>query len=253
MGRFEGKVACVTGAARGIGAAIATRFADEGAKVVLCDLLEAEGSALAAALRDAGRDAHFMKLDVACESDWQRLIGEIDQHYGRLDVLVNNAGILAEGDPENVSVDAFARILEVNVTGTMLGIRAGIRRLKSAGGSIINVSSVTSDFPLPSTYAYSASKAAITNLTKAAALHCCSKGYPVRINMVKPGVIKTPMLTGPQAELASEQIAQVVSAIPMGRIADPSEVAGAVVFLASEEAGYITGSEITVDGGYCLA
>jgi len=254
VGRLEGKIALVTGAARGIGAGIARAFAAEGARVWLTDINEEEGRALAAEL---GGGHRFERLDVAVESDWQvgeRLVAE----EGRLDILVNNAGITgfeaAKGphDPEHTSLEEWHRVHRVNLDGTFFGCRAAIRAMRpQRTGSIINISSRSGLVGIPGAAAYASSKAAIRNHSKSVALWCAQQGLAIRCNSVHPAAILTPMWEamlgdGPEREA---KMAALVKDTPLKRFGTVEEVAALVVFLASDEAPYITGSEFDIDGG----
>src|SRR6185295_7598412 len=250
MHRLDGKIALVTGAARGIGAGIARAFAAEGAKVWLTDLNDEEGRALAGELGDAHRYAH---LDVAEEADWtvvDRLLGE----DGRLDILVNNAGITGfesgpgPHDPEHASIDEWRHVHRVNLDGTFFGCRAAIRAMRPRGaGAIINISSRSGLVGIPGAAAYASSKAAVRNHTKSVALWCAQQGLTIRCNSIHPGAILTPMWepmlgSGPDREVRLAALAQDT---PLHRFGTPEEVAAVAVFLASDESSYITGSELS--------
>ena len=254
MGRLQDKVTLVTGAASGIGAGIARAFAREGAIVWLTDIDEPGGAALAAELGERHR---FARLDVAVEADWA-LVEELVAAHGRLDVLVNNAGITgleagtAPHDPEHATVAEWRRVHQVNLEGTFLGCRAAIRAMRpQRRGSIINMSSRSGLVGIPRAAAYASSKAAIRNHTKSVALWCASEGLEIRCNSVHPAAIMTPMWdamlgTGPDREA---RIAAMAKDTPLKRFGTVEEVAELVVFLASDEATYITGSEFDIDGG----
>ncbi len=254
MHRLDRKVALVTGAARGIGAAIARAFANEGARVWLTDINEEEGSALA---EELGPDHCFERLDVASERDWD-VIDRLVSKEGRLDILVNNAGITGfeDGpvphDPEHTTLEEWHRVHRVNLDGTFLGCRAAIRAMRPAGtGSIINISSRSGLVGIPGAAAYASSKAAIRNHSKTVALWCAQQGTQIRCNSVHPAAILTPIwdsMLGEGAERA-DRMAAMVKDTPLKRFGTPEEVAALVVFLASDEAPYITGSELDIDGG----
>jgi NAD(P)-dependent dehydrogenase (short-subunit alcohol dehydrogenase family) len=253
-GRVEGKIALVTGAARGIGAGIARALAAEGARVWLTDILEEEGRILAAEL---GPRHRFERLDVGEEQEWS-VVDRLIETEGRLDILVNNAGITGfeDGpgphDPEHVSLAEWHRVHRVNLDGTFLGCRAAIRAMRRQGtGSIINISSRSGLVGIPGAAAYASSKAAIRNHSKSVALWCAQQGLKVRCNSVHPAAILTPMWealigTGPDRET---KMAALVRDTPLKRFGEIEEVANLVLFLASDEAPYITGSEFDIDGG----
>jgi NAD(P)-dependent dehydrogenase (short-subunit alcohol dehydrogenase family) len=254
MHRLEGKIALVTGAARGIGAGIARAFAAEGARVWITDINEEGGRALAGELGDGHR---FERLDVASEADWQ-VVDDLVANEGRLDVLVNNAGITgfeegpAAHDPEHVTLDEWHRVHRVNLDGTFLGCRAAIRAMRPTGqGSIINISSRSGVVGIPGAAAYASSKAAIRNHSKTVALWCAQQGLKIRCNSVHPAAIMTPMweaMLGSGADRSAREAAMVKDT-PLKRFGTVAEVAALVVFLASDEAPYITGSEFDIDGG----
>ena len=252
--RLDGKIALVTGAARGIGAGIARAFAAEGAKVWLTDIAEEEGRSLAAELGEGHR---FERLDVAEEADWA-VVDRLVADEGRLDILVNNAGITgfeagpAAHDPEHATIEEWHRVHRVNLDGTFLGCRAAIRAMRPRGtGAIINISSRSGLVGIPGAAAYASSKAAIRNHSKSVALWCAQQGLKIRCNSVHPAAILTPMWeamlgTGPGREA---KMAALVRDTPLKRFGTVEEVAALVVFLASDEAPYITGSEFDIDGG----
>jgi 3alpha(or 20beta)-hydroxysteroid dehydrogenase len=244
MGRVQDKVAVITGGARGMGAATARLFAAEGARVVIADMLEAEGQALAAELGEA---AIFRKHDVTSESDWRDLVAETEQRFGRIDALVNNAGVAAFSTIEAFEVADFDRVFNVNVKGPMLGMKhvgAVMRRQKK--GAIVNISSVDGLRGANSLALYSGSKWAVRGMTKTAALEFGPAG--VRVNSVHPGGVDTHM-GNPQGQ-AGEERNWSYGRVPLQRIGEPTEVAAASLFLCSDEASYITGAELAVDGGW---
>jgi len=254
MGRLQGKITLVTGAARGIGEGIARAFAREGATVWITDIDEEGGRALA---EELGSPHRFANLDVGVEEDWA-VVDQLVAAEGRLDVLVNNAGITgfedgpAPHDPENVSLDEWHRVHRVNLDGTFLGCRAAIRAMRPQGtGSIINMSSRSGLVGIPGAAAYASSKAAIRNHSKSVALWCAGQGTKIRCNSVHPAAILTKMWddllgNGPDRE---QRMAAMVKDAPLRRFGTVEEVAELVVFLASDEAPYITGSEFDIDGG----
>jgi NAD(P)-dependent dehydrogenase (short-subunit alcohol dehydrogenase family) len=253
--RLAGKVALVTGAARGIGEAIARAFVAEGAVVWCSDITDPEGMAIAAAL---GPTARYERLDVRAEADWDRVMDRVVSQDGRLDVLVNNAGITgfetsaAPHDPEHASLDAWRAVHATNLDGTFLGCRAALRVMRRTGtGSIINMSSRSGVVGIPAAAAYASSKAAIRNHTKSVALYAAAQGWTVRCNSVHPAAVLTPMwepMLGTGAEREAN-LRAFVADTPLRRFGRPDEVAAVAVLLASDEATYITGAEFTIDGG----
>ena len=245
--RLENKVALISGGARGMGAAEARMFAREGAKVVIGDVLEAEGRQVEAQINEAGGECVFVLLDVTQESQWQHAVETAVARFGRLDVLVNNAGIVLRGILEDTSAEDWDKVMDVNAKGVFLGTRAAISEMKkSGGGSIVNISSISgivgqSDIqPV-----YNASKGAVRIFTKSAAIQYAKEG--IRINSVHPGSIDTPMagdrLNDPELQRQANE------RTPLGRTAHPDEVAYGVLFLASDESSFMTGSELVIDGG----
>lgn len=255
MTRLNGKVALITGAAQGIGKETACLFAREGAIVIVTDVNDSEGQAVADAI---GGKASYIHLDVTLEEDWETAIESVVKVFGRLDILVNNAGITGfqEGfgpqDPENASLDSWRTVHAVNLDGVFLGCKYGITAMKQAeGGAIINVSSRSGLVGIPGAAAYASSKAAVRNHTKSVALYCCQQGYNIRCNSVHPAAILTPMWE-PMLGTGSERearMAAIAHDIPMRKMGMPDDVANAILFLASEESKYITGIELTIDGG----
>lgn len=236
MGRVEGKVALISGAARGMGASHARLLVAEGAKVVLGDVLDDEGAAVASELGDAAR---FVHLDVTDPDQWAAAVSLAVSEFGLLNVLVNNAGIVYRRTLKNLEPERWQRVIDVNLTGTMLGITSVIEPMTAAGGgSIINMSSIQGMRGTPGNHGYVASKWAIRGLTKSAALELAPNN--IRVNSLHPGMVRTPMTAHMPDDLVSA---------PMGRIADPVEVSTFVLFLASDESSYATGSEFVMDGG----
>lgn len=255
MSRLAGKIALVTGAAQGIGEAVARAFLAEGARVVLTDIRDEQGGRLAAAL---GPSASYARLDVRREPDWEAVVAAILSEQGRLDVLVNNAGVTGfeDGprphDPEHADLAAWRAVLETNLDGVFLGCRHGLRAMRRTGaGSIINMSSRSGLVGIPLAAAYAASKAAVRNHTKSVALYAAQQGLRIRCNSVHPAAIMTPMWDAMLGEGAgrAEREAAFVRDTPLRRFGTPEEVAAAVVHLASDESAYTTGSELVIDGG----
>jgi 3alpha(or 20beta)-hydroxysteroid dehydrogenase len=239
MGRLDGKVALISGAARGQGEAEARLFVSEGARVVLGDVLDEEGEKVASSLGDAAAYAH---LDVGSESDWAAAVALAEERFGPVNILVNNAGILHFQVIHKTTLEEFERVQRVNVTGTFLGIKAVTPSMTAAGGgSIVNISSTAGLVGLPYVAAYVASKWAVRGLTKSAAIDLGHKG--IRVNSVHPGGIDTPMVAGTDKE------APFYKRLPVSRMGSPDEVARAVLFLASDDSSYTTGAELSVDGG----
>ncbi|MEO1652637.1 MAG: SDR family oxidoreductase [Bacteroidota bacterium] len=254
MKRLSNKVTLITGAARGIGQAIARLFHQEGARVILTDIRHEEGQSQA---RELGKPAEYLALDVGEESQWQQVKDYIQEHYGGLDILVNNAGITGfletEGpfDAENIDLKAWEEVHRVNATGVMLGCKYGIQLMKGRGGSIVNISSRSGQVGIPAAVAYASSKASVRNHSKSVALYCADKAYKIRCNSIHPAAIMTPMwdaMLG-EGEARRQMIQQVAQGIPMGHFGEPLDVAYAALYLASEESKYVTGIELTIDGG----
>ncbi|WCS18695.1 glucose 1-dehydrogenase [Mycobacterium marinum] len=240
MGRVDGKVALISGGARGMGASHARLLVQEGAKVVIGDILDEEGKALAEEIGDAVRYVH---LDVTQPDQWEAAVATAVDEFGKLDVLVNNAGIVALGQLKKFDLGQWQKVIDVNLTGTFLGMRAAVEPMTAAGsGSIINVSSIEGLRGAPAVHPYVASKWAVRGLTKSAALELAPLN--IRVNSIHPGFIRTPMT----ANLPDDMVT-----IPLGRPADSREVSTFVVFLASDDASYATGSEFVMDGGLVTA
>lgn len=255
MPRLSGKIALVTGAARGIGAGIAKAFVTEGATVVVTDIDETGGEATAAALGD---NACFMRLDVREEAQWEAVMAAVLARFGRLDVLVNNAGItgfeegVAPHDPENASLDDWRAVHAVNLDGAFLGCKHAIRAMRRGGeGAIVNLSSRSGVVGISGAAAYASSKAALRNHTKSVALYCAEQGLNIRCNAILPAAILTPMWEpllgdGPDREA---RMRDFVADTPLRRFGRVEEVAALAVLLASDEAPYMTGAELHIDGG----
>ncbi len=244
-GRLSGRVALITGAARGQGATEAELFAQEGAKVILTDVLDAVGDAWAAALVEAGLEAAYRPLDVAVRSDWEEVVAFAEAEFGFVDLLVNNAGIVSFASVTDTSDEEWQRAIGVNQTGVFYGMRAVVPSMRRAGGgSIVNVSSVFGLTGVPGYFAYQASKGAVVQMTRAASVDLATDG--IRVNCVCPGLIFTDMTKSEPEAMVEENIRMT----PLQRGAEPIEVARTVLFLASEEASYITGAVVPVDGGY---
>ncbi len=246
--RLAGKVALISGGARGMGAAEARMFAREGAQVVLGDVLDPEGRAVEAEIAGKGGKAAYVGLDVTREADWQAAVGLAEKRFGKLDVLINNAGISITGRVEDTSLADWQRVMDVNATGVFLGTKAAIPAMRRAGGgSIVNISSqlglVGTDITSPM---YPASKGAVRLLTKVTAIQYAKE--KIRCNSVHPGPIVTPMTEKRRAD--PEIYRLMLSRIPLGRYGEPEEVAYAVLYLASDESAFVTGSELVIDGGW---
>ena len=253
MGRIEGKVCEVTGAASGIGLAVAQRFAREGGKVALTDISIAAGEAAAAALVAAGCDAIFLQHDASNQADWARVVEAVCSRWGRLDILVNNAGIGLAGSIEDVTSAIWRKTLAVNLDGVMFGAQQALLRMKhSGGGAIVNIASVEGIHGEPFAAAYNASKGGVRLLTRSAAAYCARRGYNIRVNTVCPGFVETPLVgeaVKPLSPADQEDFQKRDNGrIAMGRFAKPEEIANAVLFLASDEASYVTGADLVVDG-----
>jgi 3(or 17)beta-hydroxysteroid dehydrogenase len=255
MGRLDNKVAIVTGSAEGIGKATAILFAKEGAKVVVADINETKGQEVVDEIKQAGGDAIFFLLDVTNEKKWQSLMKMTTDKYGKLNVVVNNAGISRAKDIEDTTLKDWNEIMSVNATGVFLGTKYAIEAMKDNGElcSIINRSSIDGQIAESGLFAYCASKGAVTILTKSAALSCGEKGYKIRVNSVHPGYIHT-ALTEEEARgyglEPEEYFVKVGKQHPLGCIGEPNDIAYIDVYLASDESKWTTGAEFVVDGGW---
>ncbi len=242
--RLNGKAALITGGSSGLGAAMARRFVAEGAAVVIADIDDANGAALAAELGDKARYIH---LDVTQEADWASAVGGTD----RLDCVINNAGITTAGNIEQVTLEQFRHEFEIDVVGVFLGCKYAVAKMKSHGGSIINMSSLAGIKATADLVAYNGAKAAVAIMTKSVAAHCGKSGYGIRCNSIHPGVIRTPILDKVLAQVPNpdEVYAGWVAVHPIGRIGTPEEIAAIAVYLASDESTFTTGAEFRIDGG----
>ena len=245
--RLEGKVAIISGGARGMGAEEARLFAREGAKVVIGDVLEDDGRRVEAEINEAGGDSLFIRLDVTSEQSWDEAVAAAVERFGKLDVVVNNAGVVGRGVLEDTSSDEWDRVMDVNAKGVFLDTRAAIPEMRKAGGgSIINISSISGivgqSYIQP---VYNASKGAVRIFTKSAAIQYA--GENIRVNSVHPGPIDTPMAGDRMHDAQLQREAEERS--PLGRTAHPIEVAYGVLYLASDESSFVTGAELVIDGG----
>ncbi len=252
--RLVGKVAIISGAASGMGAATARRFGREGAKVVVADLLEDEGRKVAADINGAntpGGEALFLRLDVANEEHWKNVVDATVQRFGKLDILVNNAGISGSAVSDMLDTDAWDNLMKVNARGVFLGTKYAVLAMKqSGGGSIVNLSSISGNAGQTMTHmGYNASKGAVRTLTKSTAVQFGRDG--IRANSVHPGLMPPMRTSGATADPAVR--AKMLQTVPLRRAGEVDEVANAILFLASDEASYITGAELYVDGGYLAA
>ena len=246
--RLEGRVAMVTGGARGQGEAEARLFAREGASVVICDVLVDEGRQVAAEINEAGGQAHFIKLDVSSEPEWKNAVDAAVRRFAGLDILVNNAAVLRAEALLETTGPIWAQAMDVNAKGVFLGTKQVIPEMRRAGGgSIVNISSSSAMKASGVATAYHASKGAVRSFTRAAAIQYARDN--IRVNSVYPGGVWTPMLTGAYSQ---ETLDFWQSRMPMGRRAQPVEIAYAVLYLASDESSYVTGAELVVDGGLTI-
>lgn len=256
MGRFAGKVILVTGAASGIGLASAEQFARDGGTVIATDI-NLDGLEKAVAdLGEGGAKIEARAQDVTDKEAWDRLIPDIVDRHGQLDVLFNNAGGGHFALIEETTLDQWHYVNKLNLDSVFFGMQAAISAMKVTGGSIVNNSSIAGIIGEPQLAAYSATKGGVRAMTKAAAVDCARKGYPIRINSIHPGYTNTNLVATALASLgdaAEEFAAAAVAAIPMGRLAEPAEIAAPVLFLASDDASYMTGAELVVDGGFVAA
>lgn len=262
--RLSGRVAFVSGGLRGIGLAIAERFVAEGASVVLSDLDAPDSAAVAEVLAHLGAAATYVCADVTSEADWDRARDHVRDRHGKLHILVNNAGTDLTGPVETLSLDAWRRIMAINLDGVFLGTRAFVPMLSDSGtdfkggSSIINVSSIMGMVGYSEVSAYNASKGAVRLFTKGIAIEFAQKKMPIRANSLHPGFVVTPLMqAGFQrwvekgfASSPQELMDTMAATTPIGRLADPAELAGAAFFLAGEDSSYMTGAELVVDGGW---
>jgi 3(or 17)beta-hydroxysteroid dehydrogenase len=246
--RLQGKVALITGAAHGMGETEAKLFAKEGAKIAVADVLEAEGKQVVEAIAKDGGEALFVRLDVTREEEWQRALEATIARFGKLDILVNNAGISGSAGADLLNSQAWDTVMAVNAKGVFLGLKYAIPAMqKAGGGAIVNISSISGFVGQDYIHmAYNASKGAVRIMTKSAAVQFAKDG--IRVNSVHPGVMP-PMRTSTRGA-ESEERRRLLAKVPMGREGRREEVGYAVLFLASDEASYITGTELVVDGGY---
>jgi NAD(P)-dependent dehydrogenase (short-subunit alcohol dehydrogenase family) len=250
MGRLDGKVALISGGARGQGVAEARLFVKEGARVVFGDILDEEGKRVEAEIQEMGGEAVYLHLDVTREEDWIAAVETSVNTYGRLNVLVNNAGVAVWGTLEDTTVEEWDWVMEVNAKGVFLGTKAAIPAMRRVGGgSIINISSISGLIGQEGIQpVYNASKGAVRLLTKATAIQYTKEG--IRCNSVHPGPVDTPMRQGGMAGLDPAALEERLRRVPLGRVATPEEIAYGVVYLASDESSFVTGSELVIDGGY---
>lgn len=246
-GQLEGKVAIVTGGASGIGAATVERFVQEGAKVLSTDVQESLGQSVA---DEVG--AMFMAQDVSDPEAWDRVMAKIQSEYGRLDILVNNAGIVIGKNIEDVDLESWHHLLDINLTGVMLGCQKAIAAMKrnsgGSSGSIINIASTSAFAALPGDVSYTASKSAVRMLSKSVAVHCAQSGLNIRCNNLVPGATHTAIIDT-AAESVPGMVEMAAAMSPMNRIGQGSDLAGAAVYLAGDDSSFVTGSDLLVDGG----
>ena len=241
--RLKGKTALITGAASGFGAATAKRFVEEGANVCIADILEDDGHALAQSL---GEKVFFQALDITSEGQWEEAVAAIVARWGRLDILVNNAGI-APGTTDLFAVEVWDRLMSVNAKGAFLGIKTAVPHMTAqGGGAIVNISSISAEVGMGLHLGYGSSKGAVRTLTLAAAQQFASQG--IRVNTIHPGVMT--LMRNSTANMNPAGRQRMIERIPMGRTGEVTDVANAVLYLASDEARYVTGVELPVDGGY---
>ena len=253
-GRLVDKITLVTGAGSGLGKATAILFAEEGAHVYVTDLNVEAAERVAGQINENGGSATGRFQDVTDETDWAALMGEITDAHGKLDTIVNNAGIVFPGSAEETSLDDWHKMLAVNLDSVFIGTRAAIGVMKkSGGGSIINVSSIMGLVGEAWAAAYNASKGGVRLFCKSAALYCAQAGYSIRVNSLHPGFIVTPMTVNESEDATEEDKAKVqalVDRIPMGAMGEPIDIANGCLYLASDESKYMTGAELVIDGGY---
>jgi NAD(P)-dependent dehydrogenase (short-subunit alcohol dehydrogenase family) len=256
MGRLTGKVAIVTGGGRGIGRATVLRFTEEGASVVAADTDAAAAAATAAAAGQAGGTAAGFAFDAADEASWRELLDMTVSRFGGLDILVNNAAARVPVTIDEATLESWHQNFRVNSDGVFLGTKLGAEAMRD-GGSIVNVASVAAFVALPESFPYAAAKASVVGMSRTAAVHFARQGRGIRVNVVAPGTVLTETIDEQLKKIASkpggptvtESINRMVQRVPLGRMSDPREVANAILFLASDEASFITGQHLLVDGG----
>jgi len=261
--RVDGKVALVTGAGRGIGASSSRVLARAGARVLVTDIDLGVAEEVAADIRSSGGEAVARRLDVADEDQWIAVMEDAVQTYAGLDIVVNNAGVESMSLVEDTSLPDWRKVMRVNSDGVFLGVKHAIRAMRPGGisgrgGSIINMASICAMVALKGAGSYSAAKAAITNLTKMAAVECGQNGYGIRVNSIHPGVVLTELVKAGMEESARNGLFESAAAAqalyesmhPIGRLGEPEDIAHAVLYLASDASSFVTGSELVVDGGY---
>ncbi len=250
--RLDGKIALVSGGARGLGAAIAGRFAEQGAAVVVADIRAELAAQTASAIRATGHRAESVKLDVRSADSWQAAFDYARRALGPVDILVNNAGVAILASIEDTSFEDWRNVLSVNLDGTFLGTKCAVAEMRGREASIINISSIRAMAADPDSIAYDASKGGVLSLTRSAAVHCARKGYGIRINSLHPGYVLTDMID--DATVGRPDKAELISAInaahPIGRTGTPEEIANAALFLASDESRFMVGTALVIDGGY---
>ncbi len=249
QGRVAGKVVLITGAAGAFGSEMVDLFVSEGARVVACDV----AAAGLAAITERHNDAVLtLTMDVGLEKDWETARQLTIERFGKLDTLINNAGLSHTGapqDPEHVSIEQWRAVNHVNVEGTLLGSQMAIRAMRESGGVIINISSIAALNPSPHMMAYGASKASVRYMTRSIAAYCAAQGYNIRCNSIHPGWFLTPMVRGARSEA---DLKKQEKAIPLRRFGHVAEIAEAAIYLASEQASYITGAKLVIDGGMTM-
>ncbi len=255
MRRVEGKVAIITGGAMGIGEAAARMLAREGASVVITDIKDAEGERAARAIAEEGGAAIYLSHDVADEAAWERVVAAALDRFGKLDVLVNNAGVGWGGAPEEETLERWRKLMSINLDGVFLGTKHAILAMKrkaEPGGSIINLSSIEGLVGDPNLGAYNASKGGVRLYTKSVALYCAKAGLKIRVNSVHPGYIWTPMVENYLRESGDlEEGRAALNALhPVGHVGEPDDIAYGILYLASDESKFVTGTELVIDGGY---
>jgi NAD(P)-dependent dehydrogenase (short-subunit alcohol dehydrogenase family) len=250
---MRGKSVVITGGALGIGRACALKFAEEGAAVAVTDVDVNKGSIVAEEIRGRGGDAVFVEHDVADEAGWERVMRTVIERYKKLDVLVNNAGVALAKDIEHTTLEEWRWLMSINLEGVFLGTKHAIQTMKANGsGSIVNLSSIEGLVGDPNLAAYNASKGGVRLLTKSAALYCAKAGYNIRVNSVHPGYIWTPMVENflkSQGDVAQGR-KLLDSLHPIGHVGEPDDIAYGVLYLASDESKFVTGTELVIDGGY---